>query len=56
MLCIPKNLVYIFILMICFSFGAMSYIAYSGTNLKEFVKSGKAERSQFEIHELFKVL
>ena len=29
LLLIPKNLVYVFILVICFAFGAMSYITYT---------------------------
>ena len=56
LLLIPKNLVYILIFIICFSFAAMCYITYNNVNLKEFVKWGKLERQDFEVHDLFKKL
>jgi len=56
LLLIPKNLVYVFILVICFAFAAMSYIAYTEKDLKEFINWGKVERKEFVIHDLFKTL
>ena len=53
-LLIPKNLVYVFLLIICLSFAAMTYITYTETNLKEFVKWGKLQRQEFEVHDLYR--
>ena len=56
MLLVPKNLVYVFILVIVFAFCAMSYITYTEADLKDFVKWGKVERKEFQIHDFFKLL
>ena len=53
---IPKNLVYVFLIIICFSFAAMSYIAYYEVDLKKFVKVGVKERKEFIIHDMFNLL
>ena len=53
LLLIPKNLVYVFILVICFAFSAMSYIAYTEKDLKEFISFGVKERNVFVIHDLY---
>ena len=34
---IPKNLVYVFVVVIVFAFGAMMYITYTDRNLTEFL-------------------
>lgn len=56
LLLIPKNLVYVFLIIICFSFAAMSYIAYYEVDLKKFVKVGVKERKEFIIHDMFNLL
>ena len=50
---IPKNLVYVFVLVIIFAFTAMTYIAYTEQDLKDFVAFGVKERKIFFIHDLF---
>ena len=42
LLLIPKNLVYVFILVIAFAFAAMTYITYTEQNLREFVSWGRS--------------
>lgn len=54
LLLIPKNLVYVFILVICFAFAAMTYITYTEQNLREFVTWGKSQRKEVDIHSLYK--
>lgn len=56
LLLIPKNLVYVFLLVICFAFAAMTYITYTDYDLKSFVNWGVAERKEFVVHDMFKVL
>ena len=56
LLLIPKNLVYVFILVICFAFAAMTYITYTDTDLKDFIRFGVNERPLFYIHDMFKLL
>ena len=56
LLLIPKNLVYVFLVIICFAFAAMSYIAYTEKDLKEFLSWRVKEREEFTIHDMFKLL
>ena len=54
LLLIPKNLVYVFILVIIFAFCAMSYITYFEKDLKEFVSWSKPEvKKDFVVHDFF---
>ena len=43
LLCVPKNLVYVFIGVICAAFAGMSYITYTKQNLKDFIRFSSKE-------------
>ena len=53
LLAVPKNLVYIFVGIVCFAFAAMCYITYTERDLAQFLKVKKIQEEVVIVDPLF---